>query len=499
MEQSKQEVQNYQEDEIDLRAIVYSLFEKKFLIAGLTGFVTVISILYSFIQTPTPIYEATSSFTSPSTISVTSINKLHLSTETKDSIFSQFLTKLSSKNLQKLAFIEGDFITTFNTDNNPIDDVDAFISSVTRSVKVHTPDLTLVEMGLGSLPELPYSVTIEGNSAEVISKYLNILVDLANSKTIMELISLNELNIDNRIEEISIERDLLLEQAEQNRFSKIERIKEEDGLKIRQINDQIEALKIKAKLVRLNQIERIKEEDGQKIRQINDQIDRARYKAKENRLNQIVVLIDSAKLAKSLGIIENNFKLINDDGASSDLTIAIGESKDLPEWYLYGEKALIQRVELLENRMNDDPFIPELVTLNNQLNEVQNNNLLKTLETRQDDGPFIPEIVTLNNQLNEVQNNNALKTLETRQDDSPFVAEIINLDIEKIKLESSIVDMNGVNAMKLSQISIPLNNPINTPNKKQIVLLAFIGSFMMSIFLVLIMGALKPDEKAPPA
>jgi len=149
--------------------------------------------------------------------------------------------------------------------------------------------------------------------------------------------------------------------------------------------------------------------------------------------------------------------------------------------------------------MSDDPFIPELVTLNNQLNEVQNNNLLKTLETRQDDGPFIPELVTLNNQLNEVQNNNLLKTLETRQDDSPFVAEIINLDVENIKLKSRIVGMNGVNAMQLSQISIPLNNPINTPNKKLIVLLAFIGSFMMSIFLVLIMGALKPDEKAPPA
>ena len=498
MQQSKQEVHSYQEDEIDLRALFNSLVAKRFLIAGLTGFVTVIVTLYSFIQTPTPIYEATSSFTSPSTISVTTINKLNLTTETKDSIFSEFLTKLSSKDLQKLAFIEGDFITTFNTDNSPIDDVDAFISSATQSIRVHSPDLTSDKKKLGFLTELPYSVTIEGNSAEVISKYLNTLVDLANSKTIMELISLNELKIDNRIEEISIERDLLLEQAEQNRFSKIERIKEEDGLKIRQINDQIEALKIKAKRDRLNQIERIKEEDGQKIRQINDQIDRARYKAKENRLNQIVVLTDSVKLAKSLGIIENNFKLINDDGANSDLTIAIGESKDLPEWYLYGEKALIQRVELLENRMSDDPFIPELVTLNNQLNEVQNNNLLKTLETRQDDGPFIPEIVTLNNQLNEVQNNNALKTLEARQDDSPFVAEIINLDIEKIKLESRIVGMNNVNAIQLSQISIPPKNPIKQ-NKRMIVLLAFIGSFMMSVFLALIIGVLKPDEKAPTA
>ena len=478
----QQEEEIYQDEEMNLRAIITPLMAHKFLIAGLTIFVTGLAIFYTLSMQP--IYKVTSSFTSPSLMSVAIVNSIDLTSskvfnesapkslisgnilaETKNSLFTQFLTKLSSKDLQKLAFIEGDFLTKFNTDNSPIADVEVFISNAILSVQVNPPDVTKKDQDLAFLTEIPYSVSMEGTSADATSEYLNSLVDLANSKTIAELIRFSELKIDNRIEEISIQRAQLLEQAEQDRFS---------------------------------EIERIKEKDGQKIRQINDQIDRARYKAKENRLNQIVVLIDSAKLAKSLGIIENNFKLINDDGAKSDLTIAIGESKDLPEWYLYGEKALIQRVELLENRMSDDPFIPELVTLNNQLNEVQNNNLLKTLETRQDDGPFIPEIVTLNNQLNEVQNNNALKTLETRQDDSPFVAEIINLDIEKIKLKSRIVSMNDVNAMKLSQISIPPKSPIK-PNKRMIVLLAFIGSFMMSVFLALIMGALKPDEKAPTA
>jgi len=430
MQQSKQEVQNYQENEIDLRAILISLVARRFLIAGLTGFVTVLAILYSFIQAPMPVYEATSSFTSPSSISVTTINKLNLTTETKDSIFSKFLTHLSSKSLQKLAFIEGGFITTFNIDNSPIDDVDTFISGAIASVSVISPRKTIEVGEIGSLTELPYSVTMEGTSAEVISEYLNSLVDMANSKTIMDLISLNELKIDNLIEEISIEHDLLLEQAAQARFSKIERIKEEDS---------------------------------QKIRQINDQIDRARYKAKENRLNQIVVLTESVKLAKSLGIIENNFKLF-DNETNSDLTIAIGESKDLPNWYLYGEKALNQKIKLLENRTSNDPFIPELVTLYNQLNQVQNNNFLKTLEAR--------------------------------QDDSPFVDEIINLAVEKNKLESRKVIMNGVSSIELSQASIPLNHPINDLNKKLIGLLAFIFSFIMSIFLVLIMEVLKPNKKA---
>jgi len=436
MQQSKQDPHFYEEHEIDLKALFNSLLTKRFLIAGLTCFVTIPAILYTLNLTPT--YKAISSFTSPSSISVTTINKLNLTNETRKSIFSEFLTKLSSKDLQKLAFLKGDFITTFNTDNSPIDDVDEFISGATKSVIVHSPDLSSKDMALGFLTELPYSVSMQGASAEAISIYLNQLVQMANSKTINELFSLNELKIENRLEEISVKINLLLEQAER---------------------------------VRLNQIDRIKEEDGQKIRQINDQIDRERYKAKVDRLNMIVILTDSVKLAKSLGVIENNFKLINDDGANYDLTIAIGESKVLPEWYLYGEKALIKRVELLVNRKSDDPFIPELITLKNQLNEVQKNN--------------------------------TLKTLEARQDNSPFIAEIINLEIEKIQLKSKKnqlksqkIGMGGINAMQLSLISTPQKTPIKS-NQILIVLSAFFGSFMMSIFLVLIMGALKPDEKAP--
>jgi len=429
MQQSKQEVHSYKGDDIDLRALFNCLVAGRFLIAGLTGFGTVIAILYVLMLPPTPIYKATSTFTSPTTMSVISSNRLNLTDQTKVSIFSKFLTHLSSKKLQKEVFVKGDFITRFNKDNSPIYDVDEFISGTTESLRVFQP-VTLENKNLGSSdPE--YSVTIEGTNAEVISEYLNSLVDLANARTINELIGLNELLSVNRIEEISIERNLLLEKVERNR---------------------------------LNQIKRIKEDDGQKIRQINDQIDRARYKAKQSRLSQIAVLRDSARLARSLGVIDNNFKLFEGNSISSDLTIAIGEYLDLPEWYVYGEKALLQRIDLLESRTNDDPFIPELVTLNNALNEIQNNNLLKTLETR--------------------------------INDSPFVAEIVKLDIEVIKLEKSReLYLNPFNAMRLNQISLTPSIPINEPNIRLTVLLAFISSFMISIFLVLIMGALKPDEK----
>ena len=429
MQQSNNENNFYNDNEINLIQLLNNLLARKFLIMGFTGVVTVLSIIYALNQTST--YKAVSSFTSPSSISVTAINKLNLANETMESIFGRFLTNLSSKDLQKEVFIDDDFLTKFNTDKIATDSNKISIEAFTKSVIIKPPKMTSEYKDFQFLTELPYSIEMEGANAEVISEYLNSLVRKANSKTILETIELLEITISNRIDEISQEHALLLEQAEKDRFSKIKRIKEEDS---------------------------------QKIRQINDQIDRVRYMAKENRLNQIVVLIDSAKLAKSLGIIENNFKLINDDAAKSELTIAIGERESLPEWYLYGEKALLQRAELLENRMSDDPFIPELVNLNNQLDEVQNNNLLKTLEMR--------------------------------QDDSPFIDEIVKLEIEKNKLKSMVVNMNGVNAMEISKIATIPNKPIK-PNKRRIVLLAFIGSFMMSVFLALIIGALRSDEKDP--
>ena len=133
MQQSDQEIYPYQTDEIDLRALFNSLVARKFLIAGLTGFVTVVAILYALNLTPT--YQVASSFTSPSESSVISINKLGMTNETKESVFSSFLTQLSSKDLQRELFVKGDYLTKFNADNAPIDDVDVFISKAIKSVK----------------------------------------------------------------------------------------------------------------------------------------------------------------------------------------------------------------------------------------------------------------------------------------------------------------------------------------------------------------------------
>ena len=427
MQHSKQEVTSSQENEINLIKLFNFILEKKILLASLTFLITALSIIY--VLNLKPKYQIITKFVPTSKISIANLNELAYTTESKESIFSDFLIQVSSQDVQKKIFIENDFLPLFNKNINPIDDSGKFISGIISSISVIPPVLSQKDVGL-YLHKSPYSLSMKGSDYEVISKYLEALIMQADSINIMEVIRLSKKKVFIRLDKILAESSMLINEAKQNR---------------------------------LNQIKRIKEADGQKIREINNQINRQRYKAKKERLNMIVKLNDSINLAKSMGIIENNFKVINDNGANSDFTIAIGENKDLPEWYLYGAKALMERVEVLENRKSDDPFIPELVTLKNNLDAVSNNNILKTLEIRQEDSPFIPELVTLN--------------------------------IEKDKLKLLLFSIPADS----SSIHIVENGKVYniSANKNLIVLLAFFGSFMMSLVLIFIMFLLREGKETP--
>ena len=362
MQQREQEIYSYQNDAIDLRKILNSLIARKFLIFGLTAFVTLLAIIVAF--NITPIYKAVSKFTSPSVSSVDNINKLNMTSESKTSVFSNFLTLLSSKEFQKEVFIDGGYLTEFNPQNDPINDVNSFISGSIVSVQLSPPGLTKKDLDFGFLTELPYSISMEGTNPIVITNYLNELVAAADAKTTNELINLLRQKTSIRLEQISIERHLLL------------------------------------------------------------------AKEKQRRSNEIEVLSDAAQIAKSLGIIENNLNQIVGDKYRSDHILSDNQTQTPPDWYLYGEKALQERVNVLKNRTSDEAFIPDL----------------------------------------------------------------IDLDNEKLKLQSGLIDTIEFTSMQLNQAAITPIFPIK-PNKKLIVLLAFIGGFMISILLALTINALEPDEK----
>jgi LPS O-antigen subunit length determinant protein (WzzB/FepE family) len=418
MQNKTEKVDNNLTKEINIYQLINTLNNAKYLILGSTFLFTLIALIFALTLKSTFIVSA--EFSSSNSI----LSEEKFSDYSSKKLLIEFIDLLSSKNFQKQFLINSDFLTLFNSNNETIDDKDEYAAKIIDTLFINAPSYSTIgrKETILNINELPHTISMIGPDSKLLSSYINELIQSVDQQIIFNL-------------------------------------KKKLDASFKLISSEIETMQKVAKIKRLNQIKRIKEEDGQKIRQINDQIDRARYKAKEDRLNQIVKLIDSAKLAKSLGIIENNFKMVNNGGAKSDFTIAIGESKDFPEWYMYGEKALIKRIELLENRMSDDPFIPELVTLNNRLNEVQNNNLLKTLEIREDDSPFINELLTIN--------------------------------FKKIEIELFLKNLNNTKVSSIFLNKSAGSGKVQKTRKKLIVIAVFIASLISSISLVLLFDFLK--------
>jgi len=151
--------------------------------------------------------------------------------------------------------------------------------------------------------------------------------------------------------------------------------------------------------------------------------------SQQSRLNEIIALKNAAALASSLNIIDSNLSQFNKGSSSMNLSIAIQSGANIPDWYLYGETALLRMIESLENRVNDEPYIPQIVTLNTEIS----------------------------------------------------------------KLESVSLDSTGINAMQLYQNVTSQIIPTKNKNRLMIVI-AFIGSFLLSILLVFLMNAFKEED-----
>jgi LPS O-antigen subunit length determinant protein (WzzB/FepE family) len=196
MKQSNQNPYPYQTDEIDINLgkLFNSLIAKKLFIFGLTGFVTLLAIIYANNLTPT--YKSSTAFKSPSENSIININKLGLIIESKNSIFSDYLVFLSSQELQKKVFLDGGYITVLNPENGPIDNVEEYANSFTSSIELEIPVTKNPSNQVGvSLFEKPHKISMTGTDAKVISRYLNELVVRANHENISAIKSKINQNI----------------------------------------------------------------------------------------------------------------------------------------------------------------------------------------------------------------------------------------------------------------------------------------------------------------
>lgn len=206
----------YQEDEIDLKQLFRSLADRKWFIFGFTGLVTILAIAYALSIPPT--YQASISFVSPSQSSVLQLNKIKLISETSETIYHLFLSKVMSSEFQRKVFDNNDYLAQLNPKNKPIKNLDNFVNGFTKSVMLSSVSDKKNEK---SSYEKPIEISLEGGNPNIISSFLNDLANTANKETVDELLSVIQQKIDIHLEQIDSKISLLHHLKERERNNKI--------------------------------------------------------------------------------------------------------------------------------------------------------------------------------------------------------------------------------------------------------------------------------------
>ena len=629
MNQNNQGKYPYETDEIDLRKLVKILKESSWFVLGFTGFVTLVAIIYALNVTPT--YRSFSSFTPSSQSSVLSLNRFPLTSETSEASFASFLNKLSIKELQEKVFYENDYLTALNPENEPIDDVEDYVSGFLSSISVEAPVTKKVKDEIvDNLLESPYSISMEGSDGKIISRFLNELVVSANSETVNDFINITNQKIAIRLDQVLEERRLLVAKAKQLRLNKIEMLtdaaKLAGSLGIIENNlDQISENEnnfnfIIPKSVALDNentfnftipINEIAANDSAKTgvtwywdegpssgRQ--DPITangNAQHTTSQNKIGSSSIAFDGSNSyleipntdeleitgdftietwnKKSTTSVSNEQYIVSNMGNNegfyiflqTDSRIYLGLKENGIEkykgfspgidtnwhhfalvrhnqtykFYWDGVEQLISYDDMDDTwstaKLGTDDSVIEVGRSN--LSEAQywegnldefrisnkarytsnfapsttaftsDSNTLLLIHSNTSNGSteFIDHSGATRYRANEDENLpewylygekallERIELLKSRTSDEPYIPELVFLDNEKLILESSIMDdMTGINVFLLRQAAVTPSNPTK-PNKRLIILLAFICSFTLSIFLVLVMDALKPDEK----
>jgi len=165
-----------------------------------------------------------------------------------------------------------------------------------------------------------------------------------------------------------------------------------------------------------------------------------RLKANQQHLKKIQVLSDSLKIAQNLGIKNNNFHLLKRNEQAGEIKqksnevlqkglMKLFKNGIIPQWFLYGEKALTEELKILNARTsqvlsNSHKIAQNLDTKNNSIHLPKDN-----------DDIYIEGLVDLENQIKQLQSFNASTlTPDVILIEQPSIppTKPINLKIEKV-------------------------------------------------------------------
>ncbi len=472
--QTENQHPTYDDDEIDLRELIRILLKQKKIITIVTVTVFLLALIYALAATP--VYKATAIFLPPNENDISHLIIPEIYTPDKTKLYKEFAIALESRLIFREVFNSLNLFEYYtekdNKNSNKIDIFDEFI----KQISLKRPK---AKRGEEITPNLFLSVTDQ--SPEMAAKMTNTIAEMANTALARETIK----GINDRITlartQLEKEIDGLRTVVDKKRFDEIERIKEKDQLQIKEINDQIIELRATAKKKRMDEIERLKEADFLAKQETEEKISSLRAIALTKREDRIRKLEEAAAVAKNAGIIERSDLLGNQQFDSEKSTIYTEINTQLQPLYLRGEKALLAEINELKNRKSDDPFIPKLRDLQEQLELLKENKKIEVLQGRKNDDPFIPELRSLQQRLDLLKNNRKIEVLLARESNDPFTTSLREKELRFEELGKIQLSPDRVRLASFDQPAFP---PVNREKPKRLLIVAL--GLVLGLFLGII-------------
>lgn len=340
---------NDNNDEIDLRELIRSLWDQRWVIVGITAFITLIAALYAFLATP---YYRVQSILRPVEVGVLdSLNATEVYELKPLEALSRVSGGLSSYG-NRLEFFQTHEERFADLAREGLTAEQAFEDFNSEAFAMLYPDPKKNQGEFVGMA-LTYPASMDGVS--VVNEFVAFVLQQERERVASDLavvIANRKANIEQRIEAARAS-------YQANKEAEIATLLEEAALKRAQLEDELRALRAELKIRR------------------------------ENRLN---VLEEAIRIARSLGIRKPTTPTAMADagqGVRTEIT-----SREIPLYFL-GVDALEAERDVLRARTSDDFVEPRIGEIQKELDMLRHNRQVEVLQQRQDEDLYLKELAKL--------------------------------------------------------------------------------------------------------
>lgn len=235
------------------------------------------------------------------------------------------------------------------------------------------------------------------------------------------------------------------------------------GNRIKEVDAQLVAARVKYDSAKEGQIAGLLESDNLKRAQLSDELKALRVQLKVRREDRIAQLNEAISIAKSLGLKRPTTPsaMGRSEVETTGNVITEVNNQQVPLYFL-GTDALEAEQQALRKRTSDDFVDPRI-------------------------GQIRRELLLLSN-------NRQVQALQQRQNDELFVKGIESLKAERTRLMNISTDISGLRLVSIDRLAVEPLSPVK-PNKSLLIVLAFILGGGVGCIIVLLRSAVKKRRR----